>query len=121
MSGPKNNKNPLIYSTAHGKVCADCGKPVSGCICKKKSSIQAGDGVVRIGRETKGRKGKGVTIITGVPLDHSGLLALGKDLKKRCGSGGTVKEGTIEIQGDHRDMLFEEMQKRGWRVKRSGG
>jgi translation initiation factor 1 len=62
-----------------------------------------------------------VTIITGVPLDHSGLLALGKDLKKRCGSGGTVKEGTIEIQGDHRDMLFEELQKRGWRVKRSGG
>jgi translation initiation factor 1 len=121
MSEPKNNKTPLVYSTAHGRVCAGCGKPVTGCSCKKKVSIQAGDGVVRIGRETKGRKGKGVTIISGVPLDHSGLLALGKDLKKRCGSGGTVKEGTIEIQGDHRDMLFEELQKRGWRVKRSGG
>ena len=80
-----------------------------------------GDGIVRIGRETKGRKGKGVTIISGVPLDPPGLLALGKELKKRCGSGGTVKDGIIEIQGDHRDMLLEELQKRGWKVKRCGG
>ncbi len=121
MSESKNSRTSLVYSTAHGKVCAGCGEPVTGCICNKKTSIQAGDGVIRLGRETKGRKGKGVTTISGVPLDHSGMLALGKELKKRCGSGGTVKEGIIEIQGDHRDMLFEELQKRGWRVKRSGG
>ncbi len=77
--------------------------------------------MVRVGRETKGRKGKGVTTIAGVPLDSSGLVALGKELKRKCGSGGTVKEGIIEIQGDHRDMLIAELQKRGWRVKRCGG
>ncbi len=87
----------------------------------KEIKRPAGDGIVRLGRETKGRKGKGVTTIAGVPLDPSGLSALAKELKKRCGSGGTVKESTIEIQGDHRDVLFEELSKRGWRVKRCGG
>jgi translation initiation factor 1 len=74
-----------------------------------------------VGRETKGRKGKGVTIITGVPLAYSELINLGKQLKKKCGSGGTVKEGVIEIQGDHRDRLVDELKKQGWTVKRSGG
>lgn len=90
-------------------------------MCSKGKNHPAGDEIVRIGRETKGRRGKGVTTITGVPLDPSGLAALAKELKKRCGSGGTVKESTIEIQGDHRDVLFEELSKRGWRVKRCGG
>ena len=121
MAKLKNNLNPTVYSTEHGRVCPSCGKPVTGCVCSKKKSAATGDGVVRIGRETKGRKGKGVTTISGVPLDPSGLLTLGKELKKRCGSGGTVKDGTIEIQGDHRDILLEELQKRGYRVKRSGG
>jgi len=76
---------------------------------------------VRVGRETKGRKGKGVTLITGVPLDHDGLKALAKELKKQCGAGGAVKGGAIEIQGDHRDALVEALKSRGWVVKRSGG
>jgi translation initiation factor 1 len=83
--------------------------------------VPVGDGNVRVGRETKGRKGKGVTIITGVPLAHAEMQALATHLKKRCGSGGTLKDGVIEIQGDHRDLVVEELQKRGWNVKRSGG
>ena len=80
-----------------------------------------GDGTVRVSRETKGRKGKGVTLISGVPLGVEALAALAKDLKQRCGTGGTVKDGVIEIQGDHRDRLVEELQSRGHRVKRAGG
>ncbi|HEX7373963.1 MAG TPA: stress response translation initiation inhibitor YciH, partial [Steroidobacteraceae bacterium] len=80
-----------------------------------------GDGVVRVGRETKGRKGKGVTIVTGVPLAGEALAALAAKLKKRCGSGGTIDGATIEIQGDHRDLLVEELGKLGYSVKKSGG
>ena len=76
---------------------------------------------MRVGRETKGRKGKGVTLISGVPLDSEAIKSLGKELKKKCGTGGTVKDGIIEIQGDHRDLLVAELQKKGWTVKRSGG
>ena len=71
--------------------------------------------------ERKGRKGKGVTVITGIPLAPDKLKALSKELKKKCGSGGTVKAGIIEIQGDHRDLLVQELQTRGWTVKRAGG
>ncbi|MDX2480299.1 MAG: translation initiation factor Sui1 [Desulfuromusa sp.] len=117
----KKKLHPTVYSTEHGRICPSCSKPLAGCICSKKHHVNEGDGVVRIGRVTKGRKGKSVTTISGLLLDSQGLLALGKVLKKRCGSGGTVKEGILEIQGDHRDMLFEELQKRGWRVKRCGG
>jgi len=77
--------------------------------------------VVRVSRETKGRKGKGVTVITGVPLDPNGIKELARELKQRCGTGGTVKDGAIEIQGDHRDVLVVELKKHGWTVKRSGG
>jgi translation initiation factor 1 len=80
-----------------------------------------GDGIVRIGRATKGRKGKGVTLITGVPLDHEGMQKLTKQLKQKCGAGGALKDGVIEIQGDHRDVLVEELVKQGFTVKRSGG
>ena len=76
---------------------------------------------MRVGRETKGRKGKGVTVITGVPLAGAELEALATRLKKRCGSGGTVDGAVIEIQGDHRDLLVEELGKLGYTVKRSGG
>ena len=76
---------------------------------------------MRVGRETKGRRGKGVTVITGVPLAGGALDDLARELKKRCGSGGTVKEGVIEIQGDFRDLIVAELSRRGWDVKKSGG
>ena len=110
-----------VYSTAHGRMCPACSKPIAECICRQKRVTVASDGVVRVGRETKGRKGQGVTVVTGVPLDEKGLKALGKQLKAKCGAGGTVKNGVIEIQGDHRDALLEELGKRGWTVKRAGG
>lgn len=117
----KKGLDPTVYSTDRGRICPACNRPVLGCICRQQKAVSPGDGIVRIGRETKGRKGKGVTVISGVPLDQSGLLELGKELKKRCGTGGTVKDGIIEIQGDHRTLLIEELQKRGWQVKRCGG
>ena len=121
MKNRKPESNPTVYSTEQGRMCPDCGKAVAGCVCREKKSVPLKGGAVKIGRETKGRKGKGVTLISGVPLDPSGLLELSKELKKRCGSGGIVKDGIIEIQGDHRDQLFEEMRRRGWQVKRCGG
>ncbi len=112
----------IVYSTEHGRMCPACGKPVGECVCRQeKKALPVGDGIVRVGRETKGRKGKGVTVITGLPLDAEGLQRLATDLKRRCGAGGTVKGNTIEIQGDHRDLLVAELTARGYTVKRSGG
>jgi len=104
-------------------MCASCGKPMQSCICREeaKKKIAKGDGTIRIGRETKGRKGKGVTIVTGLPLSAGELIDLAKDLKKKCGCGGTVKEGIIEIQGDMRDRLVDELTRQGYKVKRAGG
>jgi len=102
-------------------MCSTCGRPVAACTCKRHKAAPARDGIVRVGRETKGRKGKGVTVITGVPLDRPSLTQLATRLKRRCGSGGTVKDGVIEIQGDHRDVVVAELQREGWTVKRAGG
>ncbi len=112
----------IVYSTEHGRMCPACGKPVDECVCRQeKKAVPVGDGIVRVGRETKGRKGKGVTVITGLPLDEPGLQKLATELKRRCGAGGTVKGHIIEIQGDHRDLLVAELTQRGYTVKRSGG
>ena len=80
-----------------------------------------GDGIVRVGRTSKGRAGKTVTQITGLQLTPSELRDLAKELKRRCGTGGAVKEGVIEIQGDKRDILYEELISRDFKVKRTGG
>lgn len=80
-----------------------------------------GDGVVRVSRETQGRKGKGVTIIAGLPLAAAQLESLATQLKKRCGAGGKVEGDRIEIQGDHRDVIVQELAKQGWQAKRAGG
>ena len=110
-----------VWSSEAGACCPGCGEAAGRCTCRCAKGAPGGDGTVRVGRETKGRKGGGVTVVTGLPLDAAGLAALAGELKRRCGSGGTVKEGVIEIQGDHRDRLVGELQGRGYRVKRSGG
>ncbi len=110
----------LVYSTEWGKVDRAESKRRTG-RGKQQQSQPKKDGVVRVMRETKGRKGKGVTLVSGVPLDGADLTRLGKELKKKCGSGGTVKNGIIEIQGDHRDQVVELLSGRGWTVKRAGG
>jgi translation initiation factor 1 len=126
MAAMKNNPaSALVYSTeSGGRMCPACGAPVAQCRCKellKKAQAPATDGIVRVSHETKGRKGKGVTVIKGLALDAAALAALGKQLKAACGSGGTVKEGIIEIQGDHRDLVIASLAKQGHTVKRAGG
>jgi translation initiation factor 1 len=111
----------LVWSSEKGRICPACGKAASSCICGKQGTRQAGDGVVRVRRETKGRGGKTVTVVTGAPGDETALKALAGELKRRCGSGGTVKEGIIEIQGDFCDLLVAELAGRGFTVKRAGG
>jgi translation initiation factor 1 len=113
-------EHKTVYSTEQGRVCTGCGYPVACCECLSPKQAPKGTGRVRIGRETKGRKGKGVTIVTGLPLDEEALRSLAKELKHRCGTGGTVKGGVIEIQGDHRTLLMDELTKRGYSPKISG-
>jgi len=111
----------LVYSTESGRMCPGCGKPKDTCTCNQTLIVRSGDGIVRISREIKGRKGKGVTLISGLPLNETDLKLLARELKIKCGSGGTVREGVIEIQGDHRDKLVDEFQARGYITKRVGG
>lgn len=115
------SNNPTVYSTESGRHCPKCGKPVAECICKKTPSRPAGDGIVRVLRESKGRKGKTVTLVTGLTLDDTSLQKLATDLKRQCGAGGAIKDGVIEIQGDHRDTVFEILKKLGMTVKKAGG
>ncbi len=117
-----NPNTKLVYSDEIGALCPNCDKPLQKCQCNNKPTTgTSSDGIVRILRSTKGRKGKGVTVITGIPLAPEELKTLAKKLKQKCGSGGTVKDGTIEIQGDHRDQLLELLQGKGWVIKKAGG
>lgn len=117
----KKRTGGLVYSTDTGRTCPTCRRGVAECRCRENGPSPKRDGVVRVGRETKGRKGAGVTLVTGVPLEGEALDALAKALKQRVGSGGTVKDGVIELQGDHRDIVVAELSKKGWTVKRVGG
>jgi translation initiation factor 1 len=110
----------LVYSTEGGRMCPACRKALALCSCTRPSPPRASDGIVRVARETKGRAGKGVTLVTGLALESAALTTLCKQLKSSCGAGGTVKEGVIEIQGDHRDAVIGSLQKQGWTVKRAG-
>ena len=94
---------------------------MASCRCGSSETAPAGDGVVRLHRETKGRGGKAVSIVRGVPLAGAELKALAKALKQKCGVGGAVKGNDIEIQGDQRDVLKAELEKRGFQVKIAGG
>lgn len=111
----------LVYSTDSGRMCPGCRQPLAQCQCGAKQGIPAGDGVVRVSRESKGRGGKAVTLVKGVALDAIALQQLGKELKTACGSGGTVKDGVIEVQGDHCERVLELLKAKAWVVKRAGG
>ncbi len=102
-------------------MCPGCVRPVAECVCGRVAKEVASRGPVRVGRETQGRSGKGVTVISGLGLPPVELEALARALKQRCGSGGTVRDGSIEIQGEHRDTLVQELGRRGIVAKRSGG
>ena len=114
-------KERIVYSTDVGQRCPNCLRAINQCVCRKGTPGKRGDGVVRVGRETQGRNGKAVTVISGLPLSAEALTQLASELKKRCGSGGTVSENRIEIQGEHRDVLIAELARRGISAKRAGG
>jgi translation initiation factor 1 len=114
-------RDRTVYATGRGRICPLCGRPAPRCACRASPRAPRGDGVVRVRREVQGRHGKTVTSISGVPLPDSELRALAAELKRRCGSGGSAKDGVIEIQGDHRDAVVEELASRGYTVKRAGG
>jgi translation initiation factor 1 len=118
----RSSQGGLVYSTDGGRMCPACRRPVAQCSCNKSApAIASPDGIVRVLRETKGRGGKAVTVVRGAPVDAAGLVRLGQELKAAGGSGGTVKDGTVEVQGDHVDKVIAALQQRGWKVKRAGG
>jgi len=110
----------LVYSTDSGRHCPECGKPLDACICKQ-AAVPEGDGIARVRRESKGRGGKTVTTVSGVPLAAEALKELATRLKRRCGTGGALKDGVIEIQGDHVELLIAELIQQGFKAKKSGG
>lgn len=101
----------LVYSTEIGRITQE----------KPKAERPKGDGIIRIQRQTSGRKGKGVCVITGLDLDDRGLVALASELKRKSGCGGSVQDGVIEIQGDNRDQLKQMLEQKGYTVKLAGG
>lgn len=111
----------LVYSTDSGRMCPDCRQASSACICKQGKTVSRSDGVARVSRSTKGRGGKTVTLVSGLALDALALNQLGKQLKAACGSGGTVKDGVIEVQGDHCEQVMLALAKQGFTAKRAGG
>ncbi len=117
----------LVYSTDGGRIdtCPRCGRSYNECRCDQPISAnqptKKSDGIVRVMRDRKGRGGKTVTVITGVPANRDALATLAQQLKKLCGTGGTVKDGTIEIQGDHCDKVQAKLTEMGYKVKRAGG
>ena len=110
----------LVYSTDAGRHCPDCNQPKDACTCGQPA-LPDGDGIARVRRESKGRGGKTVTTVTGVPLPADELKALATQLKRRCGTGGALKDGVIEIQGDHVQLLLDELTRQGFKAKKSGG
>jgi translation initiation factor 1 len=110
----------LVYSTDSGRMCPACRQPLAQCRCGRPA-VPPADGPIRVSRESKGRGGKTVTLVRGLPLDADALAALGKELRSACGAGGTVKDGVIEVQGDHAERVLAWLVDRGFKAKRSGG
>jgi translation initiation factor 1 len=113
----------IVYRSDVGRICPGCQRPLAQCACKdaRGKPARPATGAVRVARATHGRGGKVVSVITGLPLGDAALAALAAELKKRCGSGGTVRAGAIEIQGEHRDTLVAELAQRGYEARRAGG
>lgn len=114
------NSRP-VYSTDQGRLCPGCGQAVAACRCRTPSLTVDAGGPVYLSRETKGRKGAGVTLVSGVPLAAAELAVLAKRLKQVCGVGGAVKDGVIELQGDQRERIEPLLRAQGWPVRRKGG
>jgi translation initiation factor 1 len=123
MKSRPNALTGLVYSTESGRMCPVCRRPIAQCVCAKAnvSALAPSDGIVRVSRETKGRGGKAVTVVRGLAMDSASLAKLAQQLKAACGSGGTVKEGVIEVQGDHCDKVMALLKGQGHIVKRAGG
>ena len=121
MNPRKPNSGGLVYSTDSGRMCPGCRQAVTDCACKAAAAAgPKGDGTVRVSCETKGRGGKAVTVIRGLDLDAAALAALGKRLRTACGAGGAVKDGALELQGDHRGRVLDCLKSDGWTVKLTG-
>jgi translation initiation factor 1 len=118
----QNRSGGLVYSTEVGRTCPACRQALAACVCGKAVAAQAtGDGKVRVSRDSKGRGGKTVTVVRGLPLDAAALALLGKQLRSACGSGGTVKDGVVEIQGDHVARVLDLLDGLGFKARQSGG
>ena len=118
----RQNTGGLVYSTGSGRMCPACRKAVDECICARLASLSLrGDGNVRVSRDSKGRGGKVVTVVRGLALDPAALVLLGKEMRAACGSGGTVKDGVLEIQGDHVARVLDLLIKKGWKARQAGG
>ncbi len=126
MSDLRNDRPVYVTGIGRVKLCKRCGMPESQCRCQRErtAEVRPGvprDGVVRVALDRKGRGGKAVTLVMGVPGESAEVTSLGQALKKLCGSGGTVKDDVIEVQGDHRDRIVARLTELGYRVKRAGG
>ena len=113
----KDVDSGVVYSTEKGRLCPTCTKSAEACLCKHAAKQVSGDGIVRLRFEKKGRKGKGVVLISGVPLQDDELKQLAKQLKQQLGTGGSVKQGVIEIQGEHLPTIKAALVARGYTVK----
>ena len=122
MRAGKTASGGLVYSTDGGRMCPACRRSLATCICAAAPArVDPGDGIVRVSRETKGRGGKAMTLVRGLALDAAALAACAQRLRSACGAGGTVKDGVVEVQGDHAERVLALLQRDGWTVKRAGG
>ena len=122
MNQRNSGLSSLVYSTDSGRMCPDCSQPLAACSCAALArAAPRGDGTVRVSRETKGRGGKAVTLVRGLALTDAALAALGKRLRTACGAGGTLKDGVLEVQGDHVERVLTWLQQEGIGAKRAGG
>ncbi|MDP8922997.1 MAG: stress response translation initiation inhibitor YciH [Chloroflexota bacterium] len=120
------SSNRVVYDTDHGRLdrCSTCKRRLEACVCPTGTPGSArakGDGTVRVSRDRKGRRGKTVTVVTGIIASQDRLAEIAGTLKRLCGSGGTVMDGTVEIQGDHRERVAAKLTELGYRVKLAGG